>query len=190
MSEVWRDIEGYEGLYQVSDQGRVKSLERITIKKDGRRFTVKERVLKPCDNGRGYLYISLSDGTGEHKRHYIHRLVGEAFVPNPLEVEDVNHKDENPSNNHASNLEWVTHKENLNYGTRQERARKAIVEAQGRAVRQLSRDGELVAEYESLSAAGNATGTHVPNIIKCAKGIYKTAGGYIWKYKDETTKGK
>lgn len=102
----------------------------------------------------------------------------------------MNHKDENPSNNRASNLEWVTHRENLNYGTRPERARKAIVEAQGRAVRQLSRDGELVAEYESLSAACNATGALVPNIVKCAKGIYKTAGGYIWKYKNETMEEK
>ena len=102
----------------------------------------------------------------------------------------MNHKDENPSNNHASNLEWVTHKENLNFGTRTERARKAIVEAQGRAVWQLSRDGELVAEYESLSAAGNATGTHVANITKCAKGVYKTAGGYIWKYKNEAMEEK
>ena len=102
----------------------------------------------------------------------------------------MNHKDENPSNNHASNLEWVTHKENINYGTRTERARETTTKLQGKAVQQFSKDGKLVAEYESLSAAGNATGTHVPNITKCAKGVYKTAGGYIWKYKDETMEEK
>ena len=187
--EIWKPISGYEGFYEVSNLGRIRSLERIVECSDGRKRKIKDRTLKGSSYSGGYSGVTLhKDGCAKFVN--IHRIVAEAFVPNPLEKEEVNHKDENPSNNHASNLEWVTHKENINYSTRTERARKAIVEAQGRAVRQLSRDGELVAEYESLSEACNATGTHVSNITKCAKGIYKTAGGYIWKYKNETMEEK
>ena len=174
MSEVWRDIDGYEGLYQVSIEGRVKSLER----KDRLGRIVKERILKPCDNGRGYLYISLSDGTGGHKRHYIHRLVGEAFVPNLLEKEDVNHKDENPSNNHASNLEWVTHKENLNYGTRNERIAKAL----NKPVAQYTKDGAFIKAWASAAEVKRQLGFNHSNIIQVAKGNRKTACGFVWKY--------
>ena len=187
--EIWKPISGYEGFYEVSNLGRIRSLERIVECSDGRKRKIKDRTLKGSSYSGGYSGVTLhKDGCAKFVN--IHRIVAEAFVPNPLEKEEVNHKDENPSNNHASNLEWVTCKENINYGTRTERARKAIVEAQGRAVRQLSRDGELVAEYESLSEACNATGTHVSNITKCAKGVYKTAGGYIWKYKNETMEEK
>ena len=187
--EIWKPISGYEGFYEVSNLGRIRSLERNVECSDGRKRKIKDRTLKGSSYSGGYSGVTLhKDGCAKFVN--IHRIVAEAFVPNPLEKEEVNHKDENPSNNHASNLEWVTCKENINYGTRTERARKAIVKAQGRAVRQLSIDGELVAEYESLSAACNATGTHVSNITKCAKGAYKTAGGYIWKYKNETMEEK
>ena len=173
-NEEWRDVVGYEGRYQVSSMGRVKSLER----KDCLGRTVKERVLKPCDNGRGYLYISLSDGTGENKRHYIHRLVGEAFVPNPLEKEDVNHKDENPSNNHASNLEWLTHKENLNYGMRNER----VAKANSKPVAQYTKDGAFIKVWASAAEVKRQLGFNHSNIIQVAKGNRKTACGFIWKY--------
>ena len=173
-NEEWRDVAGYEGRYQVSSMGRVKSLER----KDCLGRTVKERVLKPCDNGRGYLYISLSDGTGEHKRHYIHRLVGEAFVSNPLEKEDVNHKDENPSNNHASNLEWLTHKENLNYGMRNER----VAKANSKPVAQYTKDGAFIKVWASAAEVKRQLGFNHSNIIQVAKGNRKTACGFIWEY--------
>ena len=189
MKEIWKPVVGYEGLYEVSNIGRVRSLARIVECNDGRKRKIKDRTLKGSRNSGGYYGITLHKD-GCTKSVNIHRIVAEAFVPNPLEKEEVNHKDENPGNNHASNLEWVTAKENNNYGTRKERAKKAIVEAQGGTEQELSIDGELVAEYESLAAACNATGTHVPNITKCAKGIYKAAGGYIWKYKNETMEEK
>ena len=170
----WRDVVGNEGRYQVSSTGRVKSLKR----KDCLGRTIRERMLKPCDNGRGYLYISLSDGTGEHKRHYIHRLVGEAFVPNPLEKEDVNHKDENPSNNHASNLEWLTHKENLNYGMRNER----VAKANSKPVAQYTKDGVFIKVWASAAEVKRQLGFNHSNIIQAAKGNRKTACGFIWKY--------
>ena len=173
-NEEWRDVVGYEGRYQVSSTGRVKSLKR----KDCLGRTIRERMLKACDNGRGYLYISLSDGTGEHKRHYIHRLVGEAFVPNPLEKEDVNHKDENPSNNHASNLEWLTHKENLNYGMRNER----VAKANSKPVAQYTKDGAFIKVWASAAEVKRQLGFNHSNIIQVAKGNRKTACGFIWKY--------
>ena len=187
--EIWKPISGYEGFYEVSNLGRIRSLERIVECSDGRKRKIKNRILKGSSYSGGYSGVTLHKD-GCTKTANIHRIVAEAFVPNPLEKEEVNHKDENPSNNHATNLEWVTHKENINYGTRTERARETTTKLQGKAVQQFSKDGKLVAEYESLSAAGNATGAHVPNILKCAKGIYKTAGGYIWKYKNETMEEK
>ena len=187
--EIWKPISGYEGFYEVSNLGRIRSLERIVECSDGRKRKIKDRTLKGSSYSGGYSGVTLhKDGCAKFVN--IHRIVAEAFVPNPLEKEEVNHKDENPSNNHASNLEWVTHKENINYGTRTERAREATTKLQGKAVQQFSKDGKLVAEYESISIAYRATGAFISNIVKCARGEYKTAGGYIWKYKDETTKGK
>lgn len=187
--EIWKPISGYEGFYEVSNLGRIRSLERIVECSDGRKRKIKDRTLKGSSYSGGYSGVTLhKDGCAKFVN--IHRIVAEAFVPNPLEKEEVNHKDENPGNNHASNLEWVTHKENINYGTRTERAREATTKLQGKAVQQFSKDGKLVAEYESISIAYRATGAFISNIVKCARGEYKTAGGYIWKYKDETTKGK
>ena len=189
MKEIWKPVVGYEGFYEVSNIGRVRSLARIVECNDGRKRKIKDRTLKSSRNNGGYYGITLhKDGCTKFVN--IHRIVAEAFVPNPLEKEEVNHKDENPSNNHASNLEWVTHKENINYGTRTERAREATTKLQGKAVQQFSKDGKLVAEYESISIAYRATGAFISNIVKCARGEYKTAGGYIWKYKNETMEEK
>ena len=106
MSEIWKDVVGYEGLYQVSNLGRVKSLERL----DKNNHPVKEKILKQaCDGvGKGYLYVNL----GRMGRGKIHRLVAEAFIPNPYNKPEVNHIDGNTKNNRVDNLEWVTHQEN------------------------------------------------------------------------------
>ena len=99
--ETWRDVKGYEGIYVVSNNGRVKNV-------------ANGRILLPQDNRKGYFRISLSKGITE-KRHYIHRLVAEAFIPNPLGKKEVNHIDSNPSNNEVSNLEWVSSSENTKH---------------------------------------------------------------------------
>lgn len=119
MREIWRDIEGYENLYQVSNLGRVKSLSRIKFNGVGCYIT-KEIILKPCKDKDGYLYVQLSKEKVS-KPHKIHRLVAKAFIPNPNNLPQVNHKDEVKYNNRIENLEWCDAKYNINYGTLKER---------------------------------------------------------------------
>ena len=176
MSEVWRDIEGYEGLYQVSDQGRVKSLERKVPRGNGEQ-TVKERILKPGMDRGGYLIVDLCDG-GKRKHFKVHRLVCQAFHDNPENKPCVNHIDENKTNNAASNLEWSTAKENCNHGTRNER----VAKVRSKPVGQYTLDGELVKTWVSTMEAERQTGFNQGNISLAANGKYKQAYGFIWKY--------
>lgn len=108
--EEWRDIKGYEGKYQISNAGHVKSLLTWSVSK--RKFEPKERMMCPTSNGNGYLLITLSN-RGKRKNKYIHRLVAEAFIENPENKSSVNHKDYDRANNTVKNLEWVTVKENV-----------------------------------------------------------------------------
>ena len=118
MNEIWKDIVGYEGLYQISNLGNVKSLNY--------RRTGKERILNPGNNGCGYLFVILCNN-GKRKHFKIHRLVANAFLENPDNKSDVNHKDEDKTNNNVDNLEWMTRQENNNYGTRNERSSKSVI---------------------------------------------------------------
>ena len=171
--EVWRDVKGYEGLYQVSDQGRAKSLER----KDRFGRTVKERILKPAVTQDGYLKVTLWAG-GKPKTLRVHRLVCEAFYDNPDNKSDVNHINEDKTDNRACNLEWSTRKENLNHGSRNERAAKA----RSKPVGQYTRYGDLVKVWPSTQEAERQAGFNHGNISEVANGNRKTAHGFIWKY--------
>lgn len=119
LTEIWKDIEGYEGLYQVSNLGRVKSLDRKEYFYRG--DTPVERIRKGCilspSSSCGYLHVNLHDGK-KRKMKLIHRLVAQAFIPNPDILPEVNHKNELKTDNSVSNLEWCTAKYNSNYGTR------------------------------------------------------------------------
>lgn len=121
MEEVWKDIEGYEGYYQVSNLGRVKGIKIINQYK-------KERLLSQYLNnkGRGYYKVWLYKDK-KRKMHYVHRLVAKAFLPNPNNYPDINHKDENSRNNQVDNLEWCNESYNLSYGTVQSRRRMAFL---------------------------------------------------------------
>lgn len=132
MEEIWENIEGYEGLYQISNQGRVKSLERI----DENNHPIKERIMKPSMS-LGYLYVGLRK-QGKQKRMRIHRLVAAAFIPNPNNKEEVGHKDETRTNNYADNLEWVSKKENNNMPLHKERLRIACLNRREQISRYMS----------------------------------------------------
>ena len=115
--EEWKDIPGYEGLYQVSNTGKIKGLPRVTVQNQ----ILQERILIPGVINNGYLQITLHKN-GEHKNFLVHRLVANAFIPNPKNLPEVNHKDEDKTNCNSDNLEWCTRKYNLNYGTRNQRS--------------------------------------------------------------------
>jgi len=119
LHEIWKDIPGYEGLYQISNYGNVKSLDRIYYQKSRYNTMIhkkyKGKNIKPTDNGNGYLIVGLRDNNRKRKNYYVHRLVAEVFIQNPFDYTEVNHKDFDKSNNYATNLEWITRKENVNY---------------------------------------------------------------------------
>lgn len=183
--ETWKDIKGYEGLYQVSNMGRVKSLERTITRKNGRKFSVKERILKLRSDGRGYLQVVLCNGSGKIKNFKVHRLVCEAFHENPNNKPCVNHIDENKTNNAVSNLEWCTVAENNNHGTHNARMAKT----KSKPVGQYTREGELIKVWQIVREVERQLGFAHGNISKVAQGKNKTAYGYVWKYIDEEKYG-
>lgn len=132
--EIWKDIKGYEGLYQISNLGNIKSLERTVYKKvdvlhkKGKsfRYKVKEKIIKPSYDRKGYQMVRLSKDGKAHTLK-VHRLVAQAFIPNKNNYEQINHINEVKTDNYVENLEWCTAKYNDNYGTRNQRIRKVGV---------------------------------------------------------------
>ena len=181
--EEWRDVKGFEGLYQVSNLGRVRSLNYL--------HTGKERVLKQCKNNHGYQQVTLYKD-GKVKKGKVHRLVAEAFIPNPDGLPCVNHIDECKTNNIVTNLEWCTVKYNTNYGTGIERMAKVQRNHPNRStpVYQYTLDGSLVRSYLSTHEAARQTGYSRGNICACCYGKRKKAYGYIWSYAFLSVKGK
>lgn len=187
MVEVWKDIKGYEGFYQVSNLGRVKTLERqmpFNIDKS-KNIIKKEKILKPGKRGikRNYLSVVLRKNSKQTNK-YVHRLVAEAFIPNPNNYKEVNHIDENTFNNCEKNLEWCNTKYNINYGERTQKATKKL----SKAVIQYDLQSKFIKEWCSIRNASRNLNINIGTIIRCCKGEFKTAGGYIWKYKRSDNK--
>lgn len=170
--EIWKDVEGYEGRYQVSNLGRVRSKAR------GR-----WRLLAPTPNRKGYMTTRLFMRR-KNKSVLVHRLVAYAFVDGYAEGLFVNHKDENPANNRAENLEWVTTAENNAYGSRTER----VSSTTGTPIYKVDDDGVVVCAYRSVKSASEATGLHHGTIERCLNGITEKAGGYRWAYAEKAIK--
>ena len=174
--ETWKDIEGFNGLYQVSDLGRVYS-------------KWSNKVLKQLPRRHGYLSVWLY-GNGEGisgrngKAYSVHRLVAEAFCKKREGASEINHRNEDKTDNRAENLEWVTHKENSNYGTRNARlSAKGLNGKQSKKTYQYTLNWELVNEYPSVHEASRANGFGLGNICKSiANPTVKTAYGYRWTH--------
>ena len=167
---------------------------------DGRVYSkITNKFLKQSYSG-GYLTVELFSERGKSRRILVHRLVAMAFIPNPYNYPQVNHKDENKTNNNVDNLEWCTAKYNMNYGTGKARRRASTdysnpvfrisalnaCDHSKKPVLQFSRNGDFIARFESAQAAGRAVGCHGGHISECCKGKrYKTVGNYVWRFKKE-----
>lgn len=179
MEEIWKDVKGFEGLYQVSNFGRVKSLERVVRDNRGYR-TVRERILQNVlSRGRNVVGFVIN---GRTKKIYVYRLVAEAFIPNPNDYKFVNHIDENPSNDRVDNLEWCTPKHNCNHGTRNKRISNSLKK---KRVSQFSINGTLINTYEGINIAAKETNSNCAKISLCCKNKRKSHNGFIWKYADD-----
>ena len=149
-----KDIVGYEGLYAITSCGKVWSY-------------LRKKFLKPADNGTGYLFVLLHKD-GKVRNRYVHRLVAEAYLPNPENLPQVDHIDGNKMHNFLNNLQWITNRDNVRKG-------------RNKPILQYDLDGNFIREWSSAMDVGKEVRT---NICKCLKCRYKTAYGYIWKYKE------
>lgn len=158
--ELWRDIKGYCGLYEVSNFGRIYGIK-------------SQKIVHPYLNNRGYLKVDLYKD-GKCKKVFVHRIVAETFLPNPNKYPQVNHKDEDKTNNNMFNLEFCDCKYNIGYGTGHDRA----AEKSKKAVFCI----ELNKSFKSITEASEATGICIQSISMCCRGNYKTAGRMHWRF--------
>lgn len=178
--EEWKDIEGYEGLYQISSEGRVKSLERFRKGKHNSLVFVNEKILKGVKDKDDYLKVILYK-EGKVKTHKIHRLVASAFLPNPDNLLEINHIDENKQNNCLDNLEFCDRSYNINFGSRTERMAKS----HSKPVLQFTKEMEFVRKWESGTQVQRELGFYGTSITKCCKGKLKSAYGFVWGYEKD-----
>lgn len=164
---VWRPIENYEGIYEISRDGKIRRVDTGNI-------------LRGYLGPDGYKRVGLTVNC-KTKVFLVHRLLAIAFIPNPYNYPCINHKDENKSNNALDNLEWCTHRYNLNYGTHNERAN----ETRKKPILQYTKDGVFIREWKSVTDLNIETKIDMGHVTACCRGKRKTAGGYCWKYKNE-----
>ena len=196
MKEIWKPIIGYENLYEVSNLGNIRSIDRMVSRVDrwGNKGSVliKGILLVPVKMKSGYLQVSLCKN-GTSKRFLIHRIVASAFIENPYNKETVNHKNEIKADNRVENLEWMTLVENLRYGTGSERGHsnrdrkwhrehKAGLNPNAKKIIQLTKDGNFIREWDCIKSASETLGICMSSICAVARGKAHTAGNYKWKY--------
>ena len=198
MTEEWRDIKGYEGYYQVSNAGRVRSLDRYVNSKFNNKILRKGSLMKLQKSHKGYMVIILHK-EGTIKTFQVHRLVATAFIPNPHNLPQVNHIDTDKTNNKPENLEWITNEDNMAHAIshgcfkpftkkQYESVAKNLAIAhkkQNIPVVQLDKDGKYISEYGSILEASRSLGLQNGKISMCCKGKRNSCGGFRWKYKEE-----
>lgn len=186
-NEIWKDVRNYEGIYQVSNMGRIRSLDRYIPNTNGIGVRkIRGVMMKTTKNNSGYLCVSLHK-KGHTKTCTIHRLVALAFIPNKSNYSDVNHKDEDKGHNWADNLEWAKHKENMNYGNRNKKAGNKL-----KGTRTLSSNGKASKViclktnkiFDCILEAAKFYNCNVSGISQCCRGKSKSCGGYKWAYCD------
>ena len=171
--EIWKDIKGYESLYQISNTGKIKSLQRYVCSKNGSKQLIKEKIRKTSITTAGYEYVVLAN-KGKNKTLLVHRLVAETFLPNPFNLKCVNHKDENKHNNNINNLEWCTRKYNMNYNKLPLKKYKKVLK--------FNKEGCLLCIYTSLKEAAELSNLSKSTISGYCNNLHKDPNGYIWKY--------
>lgn len=171
--EQWKPIPGYEGRYEVSDLGRVRSLDHVLP--NGHFY--KGQIIAPRKNNGGYMLVNLSR-SNNIRTFSLHKLVALVFVDNPNQLSQVNHINEDKTDNRADNLEWCTASYNTSYGHRND----TMINHRKKAVCQLTMSGEVVEIFPILNEAARRTGVNAAHICDVCKGKRNRAGGYIWKY--------
>lgn len=176
MEEIWKDIKGYEGLYQVSNLGKIKSLNY--------NHTKKEKILKSLKRKNNYLKIRLYKNK-KYNTYFIHRIVAENFILNENNLPIVNHIDGNPSNNCVNNLEWCTQKQNVQHSIITGLRKKMREYGNARIVGQYDLDNNLIKIWDALIDIEKELGYNATSIWHCCNNKTKKSYGYIWKYEDE-----
>ena len=182
--EIWRDIPGFEGKYQASTMGNIRSVSRYVVDRLGYRF-IKGRELKICVAKTGYNhYYQSRVALGFGNTKIVSRLIASTFIPNPKNLPEVNHKDENPQNNQVTNLEWCDGPYNKNYGTRNERIGEKLKNHKSTSIPvvQLTLDGVEIKHWPSIKEIERVLGFNNTAIGRCCRGGRPTAYGYKWKF--------
>lgn len=171
MNEIWKDINNYEGIYQISNLGNVRSLDREQIDINGVKRVFKGQMLTKSLGNWGYYTVSLKKNS-QSKKFFVHRLVAQEFIPNPNNLEVVNHKDGNKLNNISDNLEWISLRDNTLYS--QHSNKKKIL--------QYSKSGEFIKIWDSITEAAKYFQVNVSLISQCLSNKISSAANYVWRY--------
>ena len=196
MKETWKDIPSLVGYYQASDTGRIRSVDRIVKRTTGTTKKLSGKVLKQFVTRNGYLKVCICVD-GKLKTQRVHRLIAQTFIPNPENKEEVNHKNENKKDNRTCNLEWISIRNNRNYGTRMRRcienrdqngAKNGMYGIRGaknrmsKPIVQKDLNGKIINIFDCVRAAGEAVNCSPSQIARCANGYLKTTKGFCWEY--------
>ncbi len=182
MKEEWKEIPGYEGLYEASSLGRIRSMDKTIRTYNGGSYTRPGALKTACINKSGYSRLNLCKD-GIVKPCLVHRLVAKTFIPNELNLPEVNHINEDKLDNRIENLEWCSHQHNMNWGHHNEN----VGRANGKPVVQFTIEGTKVKEYYSSHEASRMTGIIEQGINLCCLGRRQHAGGFRWKYANDST---